>query len=89
MRRMSAAPSGSDGVRSGTGTSTEPTLADEMSLHVLGIIRAYQMGAVVEARNLCPKRLPEAVPETAPRPAEGYIRNGIYHIADTASSRRN
>jgi hypothetical protein len=64
-----------------TGELRQP---DEMSARVLGIIGAYRMGGDVEARDLCPKSVPEAVPQTCPRPAEGYIRNGVYHVADTA-----
>ena len=68
--------------------STEPT-QEEMSGHVLAIIGAYRMGGVVEARKLYPRRVSKAGPESTPRPAEGYIRNGVYHVAETASSRRN
>ncbi|MCZ7589208.1 MAG: hypothetical protein M5U27_10230 [Gaiella sp.] len=76
MRRTSAAP------------GTETTGTDGMSFHVLGIIGAYRMGRAVETRELCPRPVTKAAPEAAPRPAEGYIRNGVYHVADTAASRR-
>jgi len=84
MRRTSAAPSRFDGARDEIVTSTGPNRPDEMSGRVLGIISAYRMGAVVETRELFPKPAVKTVPEPAPRPAEGYIRNGVYHVADTA-----
>lgn len=94
MRRMTVAPRapragrqdpGEDG--EGTVATQEPTPRDEMSGHVLEIIRAYRMGAVVEARDLCQKPFAEVVPNAAPRPAAGYVRNGVYHVADTAPRR--
>lgn len=86
MRRPSAAPSRFDTAGPATGEGTENACADEMSARVLGIIRTYRMGREVEPGNLCPKPVPEALPETEPppRPAEGYIRNGVYHVAETA-----
>lgn len=86
--RTTAAPGRFGRVRHGTATDMEPGQADEMSRRVLGIIDAYRMGPVVEARSLCPKAVPKPVPEAPPRPAEGFVRNGVYHVADTAPTRR-
>ena len=74
-------------------TSIQPTENGEMSGRILGIIGAYRMGAALDARALHqkrrPKLVPEAPPEPVPAPAEGYIRNGVYHLASIPSSRRS
>lgn len=89
MRRTTAASRTHEGDRAGSDASAGSALPEEMSGHVLGIIGAYRMGAVVEAQKLFPKRLPKTPREPAPRPAEGYIRNGVYHVAETAVSRHS
>ena len=70
-----------------TSATVEVTEPEEMSGRILGIIGSYRMRGVVETRNLCRKPAVAAVPEPMPRPAEGYIRNGVYHVADHASAR--
>jgi hypothetical protein len=70
-------------------TSTEPTEVEEMSGRVLEIIDAYRMGAAVDPRDLFLKSVPKAGPEPVRVAGEGYIRDGVYHVADPVRSRRD
>ena len=58
------------------------TEVGELSGRVLGIIGAYGMGPAVDAHDLYPKTAATGPP---PKPVvvrpNGYIRDGVYHIA--------
>ena len=62
-------------------TGAQPTEMEELSGRVLGIIGAYRMGAVLDARELDMKPAPAArAPEPVIVPGEGYVRDGVYHV---------
>ena len=63
-------------------TRVEPTEIEELSGSVLGIISAYGMGAALDARDLNLKTASaDPPPEHVLVPDEGYIRDGVYHVA--------
>lgn len=65
-------------------TRVEPTEIEELNGRVLGIIGAYGMGVALDARDLYlkTKTVPAAPPpEPVLMPHEGYIRDGVYHVA--------
>ena len=62
--------------------AAEPAEIEELSARVLGIIGAYEMGAVLDGRDPNPKTTPAAPPtEPALVPGEGYVRDGVDHLA--------
>jgi hypothetical protein len=64
-------------------TGTEPIEVEELSGRVLEIIGAYRMDAGFDPRDLSPKTIAEVPPEPVFVAGEGFVRDGIYHVADT------
>ena len=70
-------------------TGAEPIEVEELSGRVLEIIGAYRMDAAVDARDLFPKTIAEVTPEPVLVPGEGFVRDGVYHVADTPRWRQD
>ena len=66
-------------------TGTEPIEVEELSGRVLEIIGAYRMDAGFDPRELSPRTIAEVAPEPEPVfvAGEGFVRDGVYHVADT------
>jgi hypothetical protein len=63
-------------------TRAEATAIDELSERVLRIIGAYEMGGPIGARDRCPiTAREEASPEVVDARDEGYVLDGVYHVA--------
>jgi hypothetical protein len=63
-------------------TGTEPIEVEELSGRVLEIIGAYRMDAALDPRDLSPKAIAEVAPEPVFVAGEGFVRDGVYHVAD-------
>jgi hypothetical protein len=75
---------------SATMNRTETIEAEELSGRVLGIIGTYRMGYALDPHDLYLKPASEATPEDPiVVTREGYIEDGVYHLADPARWRRD
>ena len=70
-------------------TSTEPTDVEELSGRVLEIIGTYRMSGALDSRDLYLKTAPAVTPKPVLVSGEGYIRDGVYHLADPVPRRRD
>jgi hypothetical protein len=70
-------------------TGTEPIEVEELSGRVLEIIGAYRMDTALDPRDLYPMTIAEATPEPVFAAGEGFVRDGVYHVADTTRWRRD
>ena len=69
-------------------TGTEPSEVGELSERVRAAIGGYRMGAALDARDLYPKTATDVEPEPVVVAGEGYVRDGVYHVAETTRRQR-
>lgn len=65
-------------------TGTEPIEVGELCERVRTAIGGYRMGAALDARDLYPKTTTDVEPEPVAVAGEGYVRDGVYHVAEPA-----
>ena len=69
-------------------TGTEPIEVGELSERVRAAIGGYRMGAALDARDLFPKPATDVEPEPVVVAGEGYVEDGVYHLAEPAPRQR-
>lgn len=70
-------------------TGTEPIEVEELSGRVLEIIGAYRMDAALDPRDLSSKTIAEVTAEPVFVANAGFVRDGVYHVADTPRWRQD
>ena len=70
-------------------TGTEPIEVEELSGRVLAIIGAYQMDTALDPRDMSSKTIAEVAAEPVFVANEGFVRDGVYHVADTPRWRQD
>ena len=64
-------------------TVTEPIEVGGLSERVRAAIGGYRMGAALDARDLYAKPTTDVEPEPVVVAGGGYVRDGVYHVAES------